>query len=56
MPVDEELRRLIHANAAEAELDRHARTRTPSILADGWDKCVAGITSAEEVLRVTREE
>ena len=54
--VDEELRRLIHANAAEAELERHARTRTPSILEDGWNKCVAGITSAEEVLRVTREE
>jgi general secretion pathway protein E len=54
--VDEELRRLIHAGAAEAEMERHARTRTPSILEDGWRKCVAGITSAEEVLRVTREE
>jgi len=54
--VDEELRRLIHANAAEADLERHARTRTPSILDDGWRKCAAGITSAEEVLRVTREE
>jgi len=54
--VDEELRRLIHANAAEADMERHARTRTPSILEDGWNKCVAGITSAEEVLRVTREE
>ena len=56
VPVDEELRRLIHANAAEVEMERHARTRTPSILDDGWLKCVAGITSAEEVLRVTREE
>jgi general secretion pathway protein E len=54
--VDEELRRLIHASAAEADLERHARTRTPSILEDGWRKCVAGITSTEEVLRVTREE
>jgi general secretion pathway protein E len=54
--VDEELRRLIHASAAEADLERHARIRTPSILDDGWRKCVAGITSAEEVLRVTREE
>ncbi|HET8941711.1 MAG TPA: type II secretion system ATPase GspE [Rudaea sp.] len=56
VPVDEEMRRLIHANAAEVELEHHARTRTPSILADGWDKCIAGITSADEVLRVTREE
>ena len=54
--VDEELRRLIHASAAEADLERHARMRTPSILDDGWRKCVAGVTSAEEVLRVTREE
>jgi general secretion pathway protein E len=56
VPVDEEIRRLIHANAAEADIERHARTRTPSILDDGWDKCVAGITSVDEVLRVTREE
>jgi general secretion pathway protein E len=56
VPVDEELRRLIHAGAAEADMERHARTRSPSILEDGWNKCVAGITSAEEVLRVTREE
>jgi len=54
--VDEELRRLIHASAAEADLERHARTRTASMLDDGWRKCVAGITAAEEVLRVTREE
>jgi len=56
VPVDEELRRLIHANAAEIELERHARSRTPSILDDGWDKCVGGVTSVDEVLRVTREE
>jgi general secretion pathway protein E len=56
VPVDEELRRLIHAGAAEADLERHARTRSSSILDDGWAKCVAGITSVDEVLRVTREE
>jgi general secretion pathway protein E len=54
--VDEEMRRLIHANAAEVALERHARTRTPSILDDGWDKCTGGVTSIDEVLRVTREE
>ncbi len=54
--VDDEMRRLIHANAAEAELERMARTRTASIGGDGWDKCVAGITSVDEVLRVTRDE
>ncbi len=56
IPVDEEFRRLVHNGASEAELDRHARTRSASILDDGWDKCLAGVTSTEEVLRVTREE
>jgi general secretion pathway protein E len=56
VPVDEEMRRLIHANAAEIELERHARKGTPSILDDGWDKCIAGTTSVDEVLRVTRED
>lgn len=54
--IDETMRRLIHEGASEAELERHARTRSGSILADGWAKCLAGITSTEEVLRVTREE
>ena len=50
------MRRLIHEGAAEAALERQARTRSPSILEDGWRKCVAGATSSEEVLRVTRED
>ncbi|MEO5623779.1 MAG: ATPase, T2SS/T4P/T4SS family, partial [Dokdonella sp.] len=54
--VDETLRRLIHEGASEADFERLARTRSGSILEDGWRKCVAGITSSEEVLRVTREE
>jgi general secretion pathway protein E len=53
--VDEAMRALVHDNAAEAELERLARTRTPGILADGWSKCLAGTTSVEEVLRVTRD-
>jgi general secretion pathway protein E len=54
--VDETMRRLIHEGASEADLDRHARSRSPSILEDGWRKCASGVTSSEEVLRVTREE
>ena len=56
VPVDDVMRRLIHEGASEAELERHARTRAPGILDDGWRKCLAGLTSTEEVLRVTREE
>jgi general secretion pathway protein E len=54
--IDDTLRRLIHENASEAELERHARAYSAGILEDGWRKCVAGVTSTDEVLRVTREE
>ncbi|MCE3001492.1 MAG: type II secretion system ATPase GspE [Xanthomonadaceae bacterium] len=54
--VDDGLRALVHEGASEAALDAHARARSPSIAADGWAKCVAGVTSVDEVLRVTREE
>ncbi|MEO8672026.1 MAG: type II secretion system ATPase GspE [Tahibacter sp.] len=54
--VDEQFRRLIHEGAAEAELDRYARTRSRPIAEDGWDKCIAGVSSVDEVLRVTRED
>jgi general secretion pathway protein E len=54
--VDEAMRALIHAGASEAEMTREARRHTPSILDDGWDRVVAGMTSADEVLRVTRED
>jgi len=54
--VDEPLRQMIHSNASEAEMERHARTLTPSIREDGREKVIAGITTLEEVLRVTRED
>jgi len=54
--IDEPLRRMIHAGAAESDLLHHARKHTPAMLEDGWNKVLAGITSADEVLRVTRDE
>jgi general secretion pathway protein E len=54
--VDDALRRLIHDGAGEHDLIRAARSRTASILDDGWDKVVAGITSVDEVMRVTRDD
>ncbi len=54
--VDEAMRRLIHDGAGEHELLRTARSRTPSMLDDGWSKVLAGVTSVDEVLRVTRDE
>jgi len=52
--IDDELRTMIHDGSGEHELERHARTRSPSIRDDGLRKVLAGITTLEEVLRVTR--
>ena len=54
--LDESMRTLIHDGAAEAELERHARLATPSIRQDGLAKVLRGVTTLEEVLRVTRED
>ena len=55
VPVDDTLRRMIHSNTAEYELEEYARQKTPSIRADGLRKVIAGRTTLEEVLRVTKE-
>jgi general secretion pathway protein E len=54
--VDDTMRTMIHDGAGEHELERYARTMTPSIREDGRVKILAGITTLEEVLRVTRED
>jgi len=54
--VDDHLRTMIHDGAAEHEMERYARTLTPSIRDDGRNKVLAGSTTLEEVLRVTRED
>ncbi|MDN5561105.1 MAG: type II secretion system ATPase GspE, partial [Psychrobacter sp.] len=55
VPVDDTLRRMIHSNTAEYELEEYARQQTASIRADGLHKVIAGRTTLEEVLRVTKE-
>ena len=55
VPVDDQLRQMIHGGAAEFELEKYARQKTPSIRADGLIKVLAGKTTLEEVLRVTKE-
>jgi general secretion pathway protein E len=54
--VDDAMRTMIHDGASEQELERHARALTPSIRDDGLAKVLAGATTIEEVLRVTRED
>lgn len=53
---DERMRSLVHSRAPEQEMIRHARTLGPSIRDDGRRKVLEGVTTVEEVLRVTREE
>jgi general secretion pathway protein E len=56
VPVDDAMRRLIHSEVAEFELEKLARTLSPSIRQDGLEKVLLGKTTIEEVLRATREE
>ncbi len=54
-PIDDQMRRLIHGNAAEYELENYVRQQSGSIRDDGLRKVLAGKTTMEEVLRVTNE-
>ena len=55
VPVDDKMRRLIHSNAAEYELENYVREYAGSIRDDGLRKVLDGKTTLEEVLRVTNE-
>ena len=54
--VDDALRTMIHNNLSEQEIEKYARRYSPSIREDGRQQVLAGVTSLEEVLRVTRED
>ena len=54
--VDETLRERIHDRSSEQELTRHVRTTCPGIRDDGRDKVLSGITTVQEILRVTLED
>ncbi len=55
VPIDDHMRRLIHSNTAEYELENYARKQAGSIRDDGLRKVLAGKTTVEEVLRVTNK-
>ena len=55
--VDEEVRSLIMKQAPAGELRRYATSRgMVTLREDGWDKACHGITTLEEILRVTQDE
>ncbi len=53
--LDDDMRAAIHDGAGEQELEALARRHSPGIRQDGWRRVLAGATSVEEVLRVSRE-
>ncbi|WP_077342542.1 type II secretion system ATPase GspE [Pseudocolwellia agarivorans] len=53
--VDDTVRELIHNGQGEQAIEKFIRKSTRSIRRDGFNKVMLGITTLEEVLRVTRE-
>ncbi|RJX72442.1 type II secretion system protein GspE [Vibrio sinensis] len=53
--VDESVQELIHSEAGEQTIEKAIRGKTPSIRQDGLKKVLRGVTSLEEVMRVTKE-
>lgn len=53
--MDEQVQELIHGEAGEQAIEKYVRQNTPSIRDDGLSKVRQGITTLEEVMRVTKE-
>ncbi len=56
IPVDDKMRSMIHDGVGEQGLEKYARSMSTSIREDGLRRVLAGHTTLEEVLRVTRED
>jgi len=56
VPVDDKMRGMIHDGSGEGPLEKYARTLSLSMRDDGVRRVLAGHTTLEEVLRVTRED
>ncbi|MBR9912697.1 MAG: type II secretion system ATPase GspE [Gammaproteobacteria bacterium] len=54
--VDDHMRALIHNRTSEADIVKYARQHSPGIRDDGRARVLAGVTTVEEVLRVTSED
>ncbi|MGJ8581600.1 MAG: type II secretion system ATPase GspE, partial [Psychromonas sp.] len=54
--VNEVVRELVHTGAGEQAIEREIRKTSESIRDDGIQKVLAGLTTLEEILRVTRED
>jgi len=54
--IDEKLRSMITANDSEMNMEKYVRQTTPTMREDGVRKVLLGMTTIEEVMRVTTEE
>ena len=52
--VDDTVRKMIHLNASESEIEKHLRLQSKSLQHSGLVKVLSGQTSLDEVLRVTQ--
>ena len=50
----EGMRRLIHDQASEDEMIKHARKTSQSLMHNGFDRVLQGETTLDEVFRVTQ--
>ncbi len=53
--IDDDVQELIHNEAGEQSIEKVIRDKTPTIRDDGLNKVRQGITTLEEVMRVTKE-
>ena len=54
--VDDKIREMMHEGVGEQAIEKYIRKTSPGIREDGCKKVLAGYTSLEEVLRVTKED
>ena len=54
--VDNKLSSMIHDQQSQQKIEKYCRTQSTSIVDDGLQKVKQGITSLDEVFRVTRED
>jgi len=54
--LDDDLRRMIHSGASELDMEQHAREGAAGIRDDGRARVLEGLTTVDEVLRITMED
>ena len=56
VPINDQLQNMIHDGAGEQAMEKYARSFSNSLRQDGQRLVLEGITSLEEILRVSRED